>query len=91
MSQETNARLWYPVFIASGRMDDPISWGPPCKSPAEAFRWLKAEVASGRASMGVVIVFAGGRKEALENYIVPRSVRMAIMHYFDILDSLDLG
>jgi hypothetical protein len=80
-------KIFYPVFIADGRQN-PISWGKPCRTAGEALHLLREQLATGTVSMGVVVVFAGGKKEALENYIVPRSARTAIRHYLDILGLL---
>jgi hypothetical protein len=85
---QIDRKVFYPVFIAHGRKENPISWGKPCSTGSEALHWLRQEVASGGASMGVVVVFANGRKEAIRNYIAPRSARTAINHYLDILDLL---
>jgi hypothetical protein len=80
-------QLFYPVWIADGR-EDPISWGRACSLAGEALRLLRERLATGTASMGVVVKFADGKKQALVSYILPRSARTAIQHYLDILDLL---
>src|SRR5437899_674846 len=86
-----HGRVYYPVWISDGRKDNPISWGKPCNLLGQALRLLKDRLASGGASMGVIIKFAEGKKQALEPHILPRSARVAIRHYLDILDSLQEG
>lgn len=80
--------LYYPIWIAIGRQDDPISFGRPCDTAAGAAAQVKARVRSGAASMGLVARFSAGSREPMESSVYPESARKIIRHWLDIDDSL---
>lgn len=85
----TKPPIYYPVWIAASRKGNAISWGAPCDAPSEAAAILKAKIATGEASLGVVVKFHDGQKEVMETFVWPVAARKLIRHYLDILDALD--